>query len=312
MIRSSWNWAVDVPGERSLHTAPTPRSGGLAIMAGVLAAACLVQFQTGHWLWVATLGAAILSAVSLADDRHGLPIPVRLLAHLAVAALYSGWLLKPGAATVAILLTLLAITIGITAIINFFNFMDGANGLAGGMAVIGLTTYAIVAWPLDTTLAALCMAVAGAVAGFLPFNLRGRIFMGDGGSVPLGFLAAALGCQGWLAGFWPAWFAPLVFAPFIADASVTLLRRIVRGEKFWQAHREHYYQRLVRMGCAHGRLAVMEYALMFTCAGAACLALRLEASAQLAVFATITFLLITLMRVIDARWAAFCATRQDS
>ena len=178
-----------------------------------------------------------------------------------------------------------------------------------GMAVSGFTTYAMVAWPLDTTLAALCLALAGAAAGFLPFNLKGRIFMGDGGSVPLGFLAAALGCHGWLAGLWPLWFAPLVFAPFIADASLTLLRRIARGEKFWQAHREHYFQRLVRMGCSHARLALMEYALMLACAGAAGWALRLSAAGQLAVFATIALLLATLMSVIDLRWKAFCAAR---
>ena len=329
MVRSGWNWAVDVPGERSLHSAPTPRSGGLAVMTGVLAAAGLFQIQTGDWLWAATLGAVLLTAVSLADDRHGLPIRARLLTHLAVAALYSAWLLQigqpvqlgqpgqfgqfgqPGAAVWAGLLTLLVMTIGIAAVTNFFNFMDGANGLAGGMAVSGFTTYAMVAWPLDTTLAALCLALAGAAAGFLPFNLKGRIFMGDGGSVPLGFLAAALGCQGWLAGLWPLWFAPLVFAPFITDAGVTLLRRIARGEKFWQAHREHYFQRLVRMGCSHARLALMEYALMLACAGAACWALRLPMAGQVALFATIALLLATLMRVIDLRWQAFCRARQE-
>ena len=321
MVRGGWSWAVDVPGERSLHAVPTPRSGGLALMTGGLAAASLFQILTGDWLWAATLGAALLTAVSLADDRHGLPIRARLLTHLAVAALYSAWVLQlgqpgqPGQSEAAIwtsFLALVLMTLGITAVTNFFNFMDGANGLAGGMAVSGFTTYAMVAWPLHPALAALCLALAGAAAGFLPFNLKGRIFMGDGGSVPLGFLAAALGCQGWLAGLWPLWFAPLVFAPFIADASVTLLRRIARGEKFWQAHREHYFQRLVRMGCSHARLALMEYALMLTCAGAACWALRLSAAGQAAVFATIALLLATLMRLIDLRWQAFCRARQES
>jgi UDP-N-acetylmuramyl pentapeptide phosphotransferase/UDP-N-acetylglucosamine-1-phosphate transferase len=91
--------------------------------------------------------------------------------------------------------------------------------------------------------------------------------MGDAGSIPLGFLAGALGVQGALAGAWPAWFPLLVFSPFIVDATVTLARRIVRREPFWRAHRSHYYQRLVLAGWSHRRMALAGYALM--CAGAA-------------------------------------------
>jgi UDP-N-acetylmuramyl pentapeptide phosphotransferase/UDP-N-acetylglucosamine-1-phosphate transferase len=97
-----------------------------------------------------------------------------------------------------------------------------------------------------------CAGVAAAAAGFLCFNFHpARIFMGDVGSVPLGFTAGALGLVGWRSGAWPLWFPLLVFAPFILDATVTLLRRALRGEKVWQAHRSHYYQRMVQMGLGH-------------------------------------------------------------
>ncbi|MDR8742257.1 putative undecaprenyl-phosphate N-acetylglucosaminyl 1-phosphate transferase [Burkholderia pseudomultivorans] len=106
-------------------------------------------------------------------------------------------------------------------------------------------------------------AVAGAALGFLLLNFHpARLFLGDAGSIPLGFLAGALGYWGWRTDVWPIWFPALVFAPFIADASVTLLRRLLRGEKFWQAHREHYYQRMVRSGVGHGRTALYWYLIM--------------------------------------------------
>jgi UDP-N-acetylmuramyl pentapeptide phosphotransferase/UDP-N-acetylglucosamine-1-phosphate transferase len=151
------------------------------------------------------------------------------------------------------------------------------------------------------------LALAGAALAFLAFNLRGKIFMGDGGSIPLGFLAASLGLTGWQAGAWPIWFPAMVFAPFIVDAGVTLARRIARGEKFWEAHREHYYQRAVQMGLSHTRLAACEYALMLVCAGAALGARNLDTPGRAAVFATIGVALFALMLAIDARWKRFNA-----
>ena len=89
--------------------------------------------------------------------------------------------------------------------------------------------------------------------------------MGDAGSVSLGLLAAILGAAGWLQGIWSVWLPLLVFSPFITDATLTLLRRMARGEKFWRAHREHYYQKLVRMGWGHRGTALAEYGLMVAC-----------------------------------------------
>lgn len=142
--------------------------------------------------------------------------------------------------------------------------MDGADGLAGGMAVIGFGTLALLAWMGGAVmLAAHCAAIALAALAFLRFNFPpARLFMGDVGSIPLGFLAAASGILGTLHQVWH-WSLPLlVFSPFIVDASATLLARLRRGERIWRAHRTHYYQRLVRGGWSHRRLAYAEYALM--------------------------------------------------
>jgi UDP-N-acetylmuramyl pentapeptide phosphotransferase/UDP-N-acetylglucosamine-1-phosphate transferase len=107
------------------------------------------------------------------------------------------------------------------------------------------------------------VALAAATIPFLIYNAPpARMFLGDAGSVPLGFLAATFGLTGWLERWWPGWFPVLVFLPFIADASVTLARRLLHGEPVWQAHREHCYQRLVRMGLGHRRTLALYAGLM--------------------------------------------------
>jgi UDP-N-acetylmuramyl pentapeptide phosphotransferase/UDP-N-acetylglucosamine-1-phosphate transferase len=126
-----------------------------------------------------------------------------------------------------------------------------------------------------------------------------RIFMGDVGSIPLGFLAASLGLVGIQREVWPLWFPVLVFAPFIVDATVTLLRRAWRREKIWQAHREHYYQRLVQSGWSHRKLALHEYALMAAISASACWMLDWPPVAQAAGLAVWLLVLGGLMRKID-------------
>jgi UDP-N-acetylmuramyl pentapeptide phosphotransferase/UDP-N-acetylglucosamine-1-phosphate transferase len=253
----AWRLATDVPNDRSLHTRPTPRIGGWGIVPVGVVAMLIVAPS----IWLGAAGAAFLAAVSQIDDRRGLPARVRFAAHLlAVAALIvtnpapvPWWAL----AAVGFLMLWL---------VNLYNFMDGSDGLAGGMALFGFSGYAVSALAGPTPqldLGVASAAVAGASAGFLLFNFHpARIFLGDSGSIPLGFLAGALGYWGWLKGAWPVWFPALVFAPFIGDASVTLLRRLARGERFWQAHREHYYQRMVRLGAGHARTALAWYLLM--------------------------------------------------
>src|SRR5207344_2645488 len=132
-------------------------------------------------------------------------------------------------------------------------------------------TYGLAAWlGGNVEIEVLAWSISAAAAGFLIFNFPpAKIFMGDVGSIPLGFLAGAIGVTGWQQGLWPLWFPLVVFAPFIVDATVTLARRVLRGEAVWQAHRSHYYQRIILTGWSHRRTALAEYALM---AGGGCLA----------------------------------------
>jgi UDP-N-acetylmuramyl pentapeptide phosphotransferase/UDP-N-acetylglucosamine-1-phosphate transferase len=183
--------------------------------------------------------------------------------------------------------------------------MDGSDGLAGGMAMIGFSVYAIAALVADApSLAQACLAIAGAAAVFLRYNFHpARVFLGDAGSVPIGFLAAALGAHGWSAAIWPAWFPVFVFSPFIIDASVTLVRRALRREKVWRAHKEHYYQRLVRLGWGHRRTAFAEYLLMAGCGAAALVALKLPETIQTVVLVTVLVTYWVLMQWLDHSWS---------
>jgi UDP-N-acetylmuramyl pentapeptide phosphotransferase/UDP-N-acetylglucosamine-1-phosphate transferase len=191
-------------------------------------------------------------------------------------------------------------------IVNLYNFMDGSNGLAGGMTVFGFATYAIVAAPAQPQLAIAGAAVAGAGLGFLVLNFHpARIFLGDSGSIPLGFLAGTMGFWGWQHGAWPIWFPALAFAPFFADATVTLLRRLARGEKVWKAHREHYYQRLVQLGATHVRVALFYYFLMLIGSSIALFALHLSLLGQWLIVGGWYFALAIVGLWIDWRWRGF-------
>jgi UDP-N-acetylmuramyl pentapeptide phosphotransferase/UDP-N-acetylglucosamine-1-phosphate transferase len=287
--------ALDHPNERSLHERPVPRTGGIAILLGVAAAAA---FDAALWLPLAV--ALGLAAVSFVDDLRGIPTALRLVLHLAVAGFFCWYVLAPIHP-----LELALITLGVAWLTNLYNFMDGADGLAGGMAVIGFGAYAAAAWSAGHgALAALSLALAAAAAGFLAHNFHpARIFLGDVGSIPLGFLAGALGVLGWRDDVWPLWFPVLVFGPFIGDATITLIKRAVRGERVWRAHREHYYQRMVRMGFGHRATAWVAYAAMALCAALALLGRGESPALQAAAFFTGVALLAALAIWVDVRWA---------
>lgn len=258
------DFVVDRPNDRSLHKVPVPRTGGLAIMSGVLSS-WLLLYQP--WLLPMAACVIFLMAISFADDLYGLPARWRFLAHSAAAAIFLSSLAYGTAGWIGFSLIL----VSMVWMINLFNFMDGADGLAGGMTFFGFTGYSIAAWQAgDISLAVASSCVAAASISFLKFNSHpAKIFMGDAGSIPLGFLASAMGYLGWQRGIWPFWFPVLVFSSFIIDASVTLLKRLLRGEKVWQAHREHYYQRLVQIGWGHRKTVFWGYGLMALTGGSA-------------------------------------------
>ena len=288
--------ALDRPNDRSLHDRPVPRTGGIAVLAG---GAVALAFGVGS-LWLPITLAAVLAVLSFADDTLGLPTPARLAAHLAAAGVLVWYVLSPMHPAA---LVLLALAVAWTA--NLYNFMDGSDGLAGGMTVIGFGAYAFAAHVAGAAaLATLCAALAAAAAAFLMSNFHpARIFMGDVGSVSLGFLAGALGIVGWRDDIWPLWFPMLVFAPFMCDATLTLLKRLLRGEKVSHAHREHYYQRLVRMGFGHRTTAYIEYAAMLGCALTALAARDQPPATQLGAVAAAVAVMIAIAVWVDLRWA---------
>ncbi len=289
--------ALDEPNTRSLHVTPVPRTGGIGLLLGIAAGWAYAAPLLPWAFWAALV---LLIAVSLLDDLRGLSAAVRFAAHLLAAALAALALL--GAQESLLLLAVAVLTIGWMC--NLYNFMDGADGLAGGMAVFGFLAYATAAWLAGSAqFALLNLAVAAAAAGFLLHNFHpARIFLGDTGAVPLGFLAAAFGIIGWTQHDWTWWFPFLVFSPFIVDASVTLVRRLLSGARVWEAHRDHYYQRLVQLGLGHRGTALVEYALMAVCGIAALWIMTLSTSLQYMALAAAAALYAALIVVIERAW----------
>jgi UDP-GlcNAc:undecaprenyl-phosphate/decaprenyl-phosphate GlcNAc-1-phosphate transferase len=247
----------------------------------------------------------MLLAVSLYDDVRGVPVIARLAAHLFAAGALAASL---GLQDIGITGVLIA-TLAIAWMANLYNFMDGSDGLAGGMTVFGFSFYGIAAWLAGSTaFAQLNWSVAAAALAFLVFNLHpARIFMGDVGSIPLGFLAGGLGLVGWVQQYWTWWFPVLVFSPFIVDASVTLARRLLARQKVWEAHRDHYYQRLVQLGWGHRKTAWAEYVLMTVCGVAAVMGMTQRPTFQITMLAATAILYGVLVIVIGRAWA-----RRDS
>jgi UDP-N-acetylmuramyl pentapeptide phosphotransferase/UDP-N-acetylglucosamine-1-phosphate transferase len=300
---------VDQPGRlNSMHTQPIPRIGGAVLMIIVFIAAWATGIVSFFW---ALLGATFfLSALSIIDDIIGLSAWLRLLAHLLAATFIALSFLTTSndsqpfdqigsTPTAAVVLIAIALIPLITWSTNLFNFMDGADGLAGGMALFGFGAYAIAASqfvptsPEVASMATLCAITSGAALGFLFFNFSpAKVFMGDAGSISLGFLAAVLGIHGVSLGLWSWWFPLLVFSPFIVDATTTLIKRIARGEKIWIAHRQHYYHQLILSGWNHRRVALSYYGVMIACGGSALVARKAAFPAPLLAFWVVTYVML--------------------
>ena len=287
---------IDVPNDRSLHHKPVPKVGGVAIVgvAGIVAA----LFAPSDY-WPLLFIAGMLMAVSAWDDVRNLPAGLRLATHsIAAVALV---VLHP--ATSWLIIGLAVITI--VWMINLYNFMDGADGLAGGMTVLGfgMLGFASLGAGMEG-LGVLALTIAVATLAFLCFNFPpASVFMGDAGSVPMGFLAAAIGYLGYLGNAWPYWYPALLFSPFIFDATYTLLRRALRGERVWSAHREHLYQRLILAGWTHRRLALVAYGIMLFVNVVALIALRLHGAEQIAAIASTLLLLVVFFTLAERHLA---------
>jgi Fuc2NAc and GlcNAc transferase len=255
---------LDVPNERSSHTSPTPRGGGLAIVAVVLPGVAILWLTgtLGRDESVALLGGgALVAVVGWLDDRRDLSPSTRLAAHVVAAAWALWWLggmpfLTTGQAVHS--LGIFGTVLGGFAIVwatNVTNFMDGIDGLAAGEVVTVTLTAALLLAEVKPPLAAAAALTGGAALGFLPWNWRpARIFMGDTGSGFLGFVLAVLAIASERAAALPALVWIVLYAVFATDATVTLLRRAWRGDRWYSAHRSHAYQRAVQAGWSHARV----------------------------------------------------------
>ena len=234
---------IDQPGDRRSHGVPTPRGGGIGIVVvALLACALLARTSNAQATWT-LIGAGLLLVAGIGwwDDHRSLPAWPRLLVHACAAACLALAVYLQGTGVLAAIAAFVVALV----LVNAWNFMDGINGLAASQAMLCGIGFALL--PIDAG-RVLAIAVAAACLGFLPFNVpKARVFLGDVGSGALGYLVAVLLALGFASQPLSKW--PLLLLPplaMLADAGLTLLWRIRRGERWWQPHVQHAYQRWSR------------------------------------------------------------------
>ena len=254
---------IDQPGERRSHRVATPRGGGIAIVASALlafawlAATNAIPMQT---VGLIAAGLLLVAGIGWIDDHRPLSPWLRLAVQAIAAVLASIALLANGHSPASAMIGFTTVMV----LVNVWNFMDGIDGLAASQALLVAAGWALLAWP--DPWAWVLFAVAAACLGFLPFNLPpARIFLGDVGSGSLGYLLA-IGLL-WLPSdalqwHWLAW---LPLSAFLVDATLTLLGRILRDERWWTPHLQHAYQRWAARLGRHGPVS-LAYALWTACA----------------------------------------------
>lgn len=248
-----------IPDERSSHVDAVPSGGGVGIVLSWLLVSVLVMPKDVPGLWhVGILPAVmVLAAVGWIDDHRPLRASLRFAVQLAVSlyllALMSGTGLLPSP------LMLIIAGLWLLWISNLYNFMDGSHGMAGAQGVFsGLVLGWLFNEAGESGMALVSLMVSASCLGFLPWNLvKNRVFMGDVASVPLGFALAGLCIYGVAGGTMSAAQAIMVLAVFIVDASLTLLGRVLKGERWYTAHRQHLYQRLIASGRSHERVLAL-------------------------------------------------------
>lgn len=255
---------LDQPGKRRSHTQPTPRGGGIGIVAAIVLAgvsAWCVLDGALPWVQPGALAAAVLAVALIGwrDDHTPLPVLPRLLVHVGAALLVAAAALAPLAERDPklwwILVPLVPVLIGF---INAHNFMDGIDGILAQQGLFVMLGYGVLsAWPGDVGLGSLAVATAAGCLGFLCFNWPpAKIFMGDVGSGALGLVICAVAAflvQRHPAMFWACAILP---SAFLVDSGLTLARRMLAGQRWYTPHRQHLYQWLVRVNWSHARTDV--------------------------------------------------------
>ena len=250
---------IDHPGDRHSHVRPTPRGGGAGLVLALALATLLLaaDLVPGWWKSCVMPGVVALALIGWWDDHRSLGAGTRFVVQLAVSLLLLVCAAKQGWMTGVV--SIVAGGLFILWMTNLYNFMDGSNGMAGLQGVFaGLVVAWLYAQGDDAGSALVAMLLAAACAGFLPWNLgHARVFMGDVGSLVLGFALAALLLHGVAAGAFSAPAALLVMLVFLLDSTLTLLARVLAGERWYNPHRQHLYQRLIARGWTHGRVAAL-------------------------------------------------------
>jgi UDP-GlcNAc:undecaprenyl-phosphate GlcNAc-1-phosphate transferase len=305
---------VDQPGERKIHGTPTPRIGGLAVYLGFVGA-ILVNSILADWMAAILLAGSLLLIVGILDDARGLPAWSRLVAQLAAAGLviHSGKVLSlfpdgPAGEAANILLTFIWI-VGIT---NAFNFFDGMDGLASGLAILIAFFMGAVAFQTDQAgLAWLAVAMIGAGFGFLPYNFRferqALVFLGDGGSTFIGFTLACLAVKGNWADNSPivSFSNPLlIFGVLIYDMIHITVERMVTGKvatvRQWIDYvgKDHLHHRLERvLGSRQASVAMIW--VMTVCLGLAAIALRTAGTAEAVMLLAQAALILIMLTILE-------------
>lgn len=265
MLASGLGLTADIPNERSMHDRIVPRGGGLCFVASTLLVAVALRWvvlPSGPWVWY-VLPLLAMAVLGWLEDRSGLGILTRFMFQALFAVLLAMFLLEgddAGPIFGSVYIVWFAVIVmGTIWVTNLYNFMDGMDGLAAGNAVVVLATLAL--WFVEVEesgLAVFCLVLAGSVAGFLVVNWHpARVFMGDSGSLALGMVIAALSFGGMFKHDLPVTAFVILMGVFLFDATFTLLRRIIRGEKWWQSHRSHLYQRAAGIGFSQVRIVTI-------------------------------------------------------
>lgn len=237
----------------------TPRGGGAGLVTALLIVTlpATVDSPPNIWAFCIAPGAFVMAATGWWDDHKSLSARFRFAIQLVVSSYLvwftadCGWLQGALAMSISLLL--------VVWMTNLYNFMDGSNGMAG---LQGVFAACVLAWLFhiagDETFSTISILLAACCAGFLPWNLgRARVFMGDVGSLALGFIFAALLLYGAGTGAFGLPVVLMLMLVFVADSTLTLLRRVMRGEQWYNAHRQHLYQRMIAHGLTHGRVATV-------------------------------------------------------
>jgi len=279
---------LDIPNQRSSHSMPVPLGGGIGMLVPCLVGMIILWVTGGLPLTgfpaALALGITGMAVIGFVDDLRDLPPRPRLLMEgaLVAACLAIGGLRFESLAVPGFEIGLgwegwLVAWLFVVGFTNMFNFMDGINGIAGFQTLIGAGGIAALGVISNDQPLALTMALlAGSAIGFLQYNFpRASVFMGDVGSLPIGF-ALAMGVLRLHSGHdgtgMPLWLPILTIWPFLFDASYTLINRVIRKRNPFRAHREHVYQRLVVAGASHTRVTLIYAVFMLLCTGAALLA----------------------------------------